>query len=89
MSMTKEEAQERLAQLRWAVDSLPDEARIINFAGDSTASQPCIHTDRASVNADLAEVRSNRWDLDTVERYRHVGNVRVFGLVQSPVPEGV
>jgi hypothetical protein len=87
--MNKEEAQERLAQLRWAVDSLPDDAKIINFAGNGSNDEPSLHVDRETVNADLAEVRSNRWDLETVERYRHVGNVRVFGLVQSFVPEGV
>ena len=87
--MTKEEANERLFQLRWALDSLPDEAKIINFCVAGSSNEPSLHVDRESVNAELSEVRSNRWDLDTVERYRHVGPVRVFCLVQSPVPEGV
>lgn len=87
--MTKEEAIERMIQLRWAVDSLPDDAKIINFAGNGSKDEPSLHVDRDTVNAELREVRTVRWDIDTVERYRHVGNVRVFGLVQSPVPEGV
>ena len=87
--MTKEEAQQRLAELRWALDSLPDDANIINFAGNGSNDEPVIHVDRQTITVDPNKLQAKRWDMETVEHYRHVGNVRVFGLVQSPVPEGI
>lgn len=88
--MNKAQAIENLDCIRWALDTMPDDATIVAINGGGMASKPEVQVDPGTVRSCDGIIRTRRLTLTSVERYRMVGNVKVFCVeLNRPVPEGV